>query len=204
MRLLALDLSSKTGWALFESIQDAKAKPKDHGLLTLKKTVKDFGEFPSNYLIAAKSQAKLVLDLVKEKEPNIVVIEEINLGRSRYTQKYLDFLHCCIIDGLVEDGVKTVYISSSSWRKKLTITNSKEDRAANTALSKAKSLAKKQGVALDKKTLGIKGKITKKHLAVRWCNENFGYDFKISDNDICDAICLGCSYLMGAELCDGT
>jgi hypothetical protein len=51
--------------------------------------------------------------------------------------------------------------------------------------------------------LGIKGKVTKKHLSVRWVNETFGFNMKVKDNDICDAVCLGSAYIKGCKVCDG-
>jgi hypothetical protein len=59
------------------------------------------------------------------------------------------------------------------------------------------------GIKVDKKSLGIKGEVTPKHLAVAFVNENYGLNFIVKDNDIADAICMGTSYLKGVKLCNG-
>jgi Holliday junction resolvasome RuvABC endonuclease subunit len=79
----------------------------------------------------------------------------------------------------------------------------KADKSANTKLSQAKSNAKHTGKKLDKVSLGIKGKITKKHLAIRWVNETYNLNLAMKDNDAADAIALASSYLLNAPICDG-
>ena len=64
------------------------------------------------------------------------------------------------------------------------------------------SKAKKTGV--NKKDLGIKGKVTKKHLAVRRANDLFNLTLIQKDNDVADSLLLGTAYFLGAEVCDGT
>ncbi len=206
MRLLAIDLSSHAGYALFESEPGTVSKPIEFGTITTGKTVKEHGPFPQSYVIAAQAQIRLVMEVVLRLKPDAIVIEQTNLGKARYSQKMLEFLHAYLLQDFQEQlpAIPIYYISSSVWRKTVGSVATKEDKAANARLSKAKSLAKKSGTKLDKKSLGITGKVTKKHISVRWCNSTMGFDFGVSKNDIADAICLGAAFLMGAELCDGT
>jgi hypothetical protein len=81
---------------------------------------------------------------------------------------------------------------------------SKDDKINNKVLKKAKELAAATKSKLDKSKVGIKGAVTKKHLAIRFVNATYGLDLKVKDNDIADAICLGAAYLNGARTCDGT
>jgi hypothetical protein len=68
---------------------------------------------------------------------------------------------------------------------------------------KAKSKAGGSLTPAEKKALGLKGRVTKKHVAVIEANRRFGLDFKQKDNDIAEAILLGVAYLSGAPICDG-
>lgn len=196
MRVLGLDLSSKTGWALLED-----GKLTDRGLIELGQPILSFGSYPDNFLRAAGKQAEATFFKVLDLKPDVLIIEETNLGKNRYAQKFLEFLHCWFLQLL---GVqKVVYLSSSAWRKALELSMSTEDRKNNTKLSKAKKYAAYTGQKLDKTALGVKGRINKKHLAVRYVNATYNLNLKMKDNDVADAICLAAAYLAGAEQCDG-
>jgi hypothetical protein len=199
MKVLALDVSTKSGWAVFE-----EGKLTRHGLIQNPKTILEYGPYPWNYLIATETMAQRLLELAWKELPDVIVIEETNKSRQRYSQKALEFIHCGILHRLAkETRIKVFYINSSEWRKVLGQAMSKEDKKNNRKLNTEKGLATITGRKLDKAALGIKGKVTKKHLSVRWVNETFGFDMKVKDNDICDAICLGSAYIKGCKVCDG-
>ena len=203
MRVLALDLSSKTGWAHFEQ-NGTERKLVEYGLIQLDRPILDFyKEYPWNYYRAAGWQGLNINDLVKRIGPEVIVIEETNRGKNRYTQKFLEFVHCRVLEQPYVNSRRVVYISSGVWRKKLDMSLSAEDRKNNTKLSKAKRYAAVTGQKLDKTSIGVKGRIGKKHLAVRYTNATYGLNLKMKDNDIADAICLGTAFLEGAEICDG-
>lgn len=176
------------------------------GSIKHEKTILEFGEYPWCYLLAAENMAAKILELVVKLEPSVVVIEETNRGKARYTQKALEFLHCTNLVNLrnVVPLVirKVVYISSSTWRSVLGISLSKQDKRNNTKLSKAKRTAAANGQKLDKGKLGIKGRVGKKHMAIRYVNEQYGLGLKMKDNDVADSIALGLSYFKGAAVCD--
>jgi hypothetical protein len=201
--VLALDVSKRCpGWAWFE-----EGKPTKFGAFPNEKSIQDYGSYPWNYLSAAHDTAAKLLELVVELNPDIVVIEETNGSKSRYTQKTLEFCHALLLQLLqvwaAQGGKSVVYLNTSDWRKTLKVQLSPEDKKQNAKLSKAKRKAAATGEKLDRKALGIRGKVNKKHVAVRWANAEYGLTLKQKDNDIADALALGAAFLRGAPHCDG-
>ena len=206
MRVLAFDISTKTGWALLEGEMGKNPTLVDRGCVKLKGTVKECGVYPWNYVKAAQEIADELKALVDAHKPDGIVIEETNKSRARYSQKALEFIHCAFLELMYDKTYPptVAYISSSEWRKTLGQGLTSDQKNANKRLSKAKSAAKRNGEAINKKELGIVGKVTKKHVSVQWVNENFGLSLKMCENDVADAICEGASYFLGAKICDGT
>lgn len=209
-RVLALDISTHAGYALLEDDGEG-TEPRliQSGNVVAQKTVTemlDIVGYPWAYLVVARQMATDFLSLAKDTKPDVIVVEETNLGKNRYSQKTLEFLHCYTLDLLYRyvDEFKVVYISSAFWRQNLGVTLSKEDKKNNTKLAKAKRNARQFGRKPDLKKLGIRGKTNKKHVAIRHVNAKFNLQLKVKDNDIADAICLGEAYLNGAPLCDGS
>lgn len=200
MRRLALDISTKTGYALFED-----DKLLEHGTLRLDKKVESFGEYPKSYYLAASAMCDLIDKLIQRVHPEEIVIEETNKGKNRYTQKILEFTHCCVIEwcGIEHYNLPLKYINTSDWRKTLGIIMPKEYKKLNAKLSRETRKAKDKGTKLDKKALGIRGKKTVKHLAIEWANSTYNLQLKMKDNDQADAIALLTAYLRGAPICNG-
>jgi Holliday junction resolvasome RuvABC endonuclease subunit len=210
MKVLALDLSSSTGWALVDTdettVLDGVTLPKllDCGVLQTDLRVKDYGNYPFSLLNAAKAFSDMCLKKVEETDPDVIIIEELVLGRNRMSQKFLGYLHCLVLQGLPNKYLdKVFYVNPSEWRKALKIGLTKEDKKLNTKLSQAKSLAKKRKVKLDRKALGIRGRFGKKHASIRWVNAAYNKELKVKDDDIADAICQAASYCNGIKYCDG-
>ena len=209
MRILSLDISSSTGWALMEE----GPRVVEYGNVSLPKLIKDYGSYPLSYSDAAHVVAFALLLLVRHHAPDVVVVEETNKARARYSQKFLEFTHAYFLDCLRDfqyprDHVK--YISTSTWRKTLGLRLTAEQKKDNARLSRAKSKVRGQDGRVDakklnveKKKLGIRGKVTWKHVAVSYAAERFGVDFKQKDNDVADALCLGSAFFAGAPVCDG-
>lgn len=207
MKLLALDLSTKTGAAVLQEGEDGGVAVARRERIALEKAAHEFGPYPENLLRATEVIAAQVCAFVEEENPDKIVIEETNLGKNRYSQKILEFIHRAVLERLRLAGLldRVYYVSSSEWRKALAIKLNSAQRAQNTILSRAKRRAAEKGVKLDKKALGVTGKVTQKHIALAYVNERFPeLELKMKDNDIADAIALGCAYLAGAKLCDGT
>jgi hypothetical protein len=170
--------------------------------------VSSFGEFPFSYLYAARNIATQLYELCCDTNPDIIVIEEINKpGRfgNRYAQKVLDFIHCLLLADLevllhnTEATIKVVYVNTSDWRRIVGANLTKADKALNVKVRKLKKAGDKEAL----KKLGVRGRIGKKHVAVRYVNQTFGLNLKMKDNDIADALCQGVAYLLGVKHCDG-
>jgi hypothetical protein len=206
MKVLALDVSTKTGWAVFDNSDGMPLIERltKYGLIKNPDKIDTYGKYPWSYLNAASAMGQQILALAHTEKPDVIVIEETNGSRgSRYTQKILEFLHCCILERLVNLEIPVYYINSSSWRSTLGLVLSKEDKKANKKLKVAKKLSAATGKKLNRTELGIRGIVNKKHIAIRYVNETYCKNFLVKDNDICDAICLGTAYLKGCSICDG-
>lgn len=205
MRVLALDLSTNTGWASLVGELNHRES------VTIEKTgnleappVKE--PYPFNYVNRAMLLAHKLIELVDEIGPDYIIIEETNLGRNRYSQKMLEFIHFAfnfLWDAEPRPQQRVYYVSSSSWRSNLGLHLTKTDKKQNSRLARAKRKARQSGDKLDRAKLGIRGRINKKHVAIRFVNECFQLQLKVKDNDIADAICLGLSYFNGVTVCDG-
>ena len=222
MKILSLDLSTSTGYALVEGVEgDKKPTILEKGTLVLEKPVLTYHRnYPWNYLFAADAIISQVDGLVNIIDANhginVVVIEETNLGKNRYAQKTLEWIHHGVVSLLLSKtkyGVEVVYLSSSSWRQALGLTMTKDDKKNNKRLSdakvRAKVIAQQQNISLPKalaalkKEMGIRGKVNKKHVALRWVNDTYGLNLKQKDDDIADAICIAVAALNKATPCDG-
>lgn len=204
LKILAIDPSTHAGWALFEGEMGSTPRLQEHGLVESGAGVASYGAYPFNYLLASKAVVDRLVDIFFRVQPHIVVLEDSNLGKNRYAQKLLEFIHCSLLKRL-EGLAPVVYFSSSSWRQALDLRMDSEQRKNNAKIAKAKKLAKEKGLSISaaKKQLGVKGKITKKHLSVNRVNEVYGLNFKMKDNDQADAICLGLAFFAGAVRSDG-
>jgi Holliday junction resolvasome RuvABC endonuclease subunit len=177
-----------------------------HGTIDIDKSLHEFGKYPDCYRKAARHMAALIhFNVTNIDKFEVIVIEEINLGRNRYTQKLLENIHTAMLDQIESfwPHAKVVYLDSSEWRHNLGLKMTKEQKKLNAKLSKAKKLAAQTNIKLDKKKLGIKGKVNAKHLAVAHANTIFGLQLKMKQNDAADAICIGLAFFNGATPCDG-
>lgn len=198
-RVLSLDLSTSTGYALLDG-----EKIEQCGVLANGKTAAEYAAYPWGVVQAAVSIAAKVHALVQNTgHIDSIVIEETNLGRNRYSQKQLEFIHFAVLEVLRDTAIPVHYLSTGVWRKHLGIFLSKDDKRQNSRLQRAKRAAANAGQSLDKKELGIRGKVNKKHIAIRYVNERFNLALKAKDDDVADAICLALAYVGGAPVCDG-
>jgi Holliday junction resolvasome RuvABC endonuclease subunit len=198
MKILALDISTKTGWALFSEEEKGPTLSK-HGHIISPALNTFESKYPFNYLDLAAQVAGAIFNVIDDEQPDRIVIEETNKGKQRYSQKMLEFIHCTLIGYLKEHKPTTpvLYVNTSDWRKALGVYLTKEQKKNNAKLSKAK----RQGIS--KKEIGIKGKITRKHVAVEMVNQQFGLSLKQKENDTAEAILLGLAFCRGVPICDG-
>lgn len=200
MVVLALDISTSAGYAVLRDGVLVCA-----GTIKSKKKIDEYGTYPYSYTKMAEYMAQAMYKKVLATDPDVVVIEETNKGKNRYTQKALEFMHLSILTLLAQDKYmdRVKYVNTSDWRRMVGAQLNVDEKKQNTLLSKAKTKAKKNGVALDKKELGIRGKITKKHVAIRVANAEFNLELRPKDDDIADAICMALAYTRGVAICDG-
>lgn len=213
MRTLCLDLSTHTGFAIFDGEMGEKPTLLASGTIDLGKPVHAFAQYPHSYHTAAEYMAaKIYVEVAAAVRTieftDVVVIEEINSGRDRYVQKLLENIHTAVIKQYEGFSPKTklVYLNSDGgdgWRTNLGLKLTKEQKKANAKLSKEKRECEVAGVKLDKKKLGIRGKVNKKHLAVAFANEQYDLKLKQKDNNEADAICLGVAFFNHCTPCDG-
>ena len=204
MKVLALDISTKTGWALLEGGPGLVPTLLDRGTLTLSRKVQGYGghPYPVSHLLATSDMASDIAGLWVQHRPDTIVIEETNGSKNRYTQKILEWIHFAVCFHWHRDSRHTPlhYINTSDWRKVVGAVLTKEDKKLNAKVRKLKKAGDKAGL----KVLGVRGKVGKKHVAVRYVNQTFALNLKMKDNDQADAICLGTAYFLGVPRCDGT
>lgn len=181
VKLLCLDLSTSPGWAIMKD-----GKLLDFGVEKFK--VEDFNvndypnrseKYPYNIVDTVEQVADYIYNIYQS-EDNIdyVVIENTVRGTNRHTQRVLEFIHLSVLNRFNEERSKIKYMDVSEWRSSIGLYLTKEDSKHNKLVSKGQ----------------IRGRITKKHLAVRYVNEQFDKTFKVKDNDLCDAICMGIAF----------
>lgn len=184
-RVLAIDLSTKSGWAVFEDTTLKASGNLGH------QPVEDFNvnadpnfspKYPWNIMDAAECVAANVHALVSVHEPEHIVIENTVKGRNRHTQRLLEWLHFTLLFKL-RHGVGITYMDPSEWRKIVDMRLSKDQKKNNRDVSAGKK----------------RGRIGKKHLSVAMVNEKFSKTLKLKDNDEADAILLGLAFVTRAS-----
>lgn len=195
-RILALDMSTKTGWSLIES--DGKDfKLLEHGKID--KSSEPEGQYPGNFVDWAVDVADSIWDIVLKKKATTLVIEETSAGsKAIYSQKILEWIHFSIASRIKESyNIKAIYLMTEQWRRETGCLMSKEESKHNKDVKKYKE---KNGtkIAYDISTGKRIGKITRKHVNIRRANEVFA-DFlteplRKKDEDTADSLLLAYCY----------
>ena len=139
MKILSLDLSTKTGWAVLEH-----PALLGYGLIQVS-TEQFLDKYPVNYIKCAKMIAQRIEKIVEQFKPTDIAIEETNQGGkrvSRYSQKQLEYIHFAVADMLLARGVLPKYVNSRSWQSIVGTALSKDQRQHNKALNEEKDKAK--------------------------------------------------------------
>jgi hypothetical protein len=200
MKVIALDISTHTGWAIFED-----SRLTDYGTYEHNRTIQDYGDYPRNYCYYARDYVARFRSFFERKfginafHDVHIVIEETTSSRNSLSQKILEYLHFCFIQSLPVTYIS--YIRTGSWRTAVGAVQTREERNLNARIARIK---KKTGQKLAKIDGKVVGKKTRKDSAIRTVREIFGIELKKKDNNTADAILLGLGYLKGAEICDGT
>lgn len=193
-RILALDVSSKTGWASMISNKDS-LELEAYG--TLPQMHEPPGQYPTNYVDWAYACFGQIEELIDRFAPECLVIEETVAGsKGVYTQKILEFIHFLLAKFIKESNIKAIYLLTGTWRSEVGCKMTKEESKHNKAVSKYKE-ENGTKVAYNEKGKRI-GKLTKKHINIRRANEIFGKFLKQplrkKDEDTADSLLLGYCY----------
>ena len=195
-RVLSLDMSTKTGWALLVSgkdlvLEDCGQIPQIH---------QPEGQYPDNFVEWAYTIYEKIVELIEKHAPDVLVIEETAAGsKAIYTQKILEWIHFLVAKFIKETKIKVTYFMTEQWRRETGCKMTKEESKHNKAVKKYKEVNNNTKIAYDVSGKRI-GKKTRKHINIRRANEVFGEFFpeplRKKDEDLCDALLLGYAYYL--------
>lgn len=193
-RILALDMSTKTGYALMISKED--------GILletygTIPQIHNSNGSYPEAFVDWAYSCYEKIVELIDQFAPDVLVIEETSAGsKAIYTQKILEWIHFLVAKFIKETKIKVVYLMTEQWRRETGCKMSKEESKHNKQVKSYKDKNKAK-IAYDEKGKRI-GRLTRKHINIRRANEVFGEflsaPLRKKDEDTADSLMLGYCY----------
>lgn len=201
IRVLALDISSKTGWASMISGPDGIELEAAGQIPAIPEP--EEGQYPASYVNWAYMCFEKIAELVDRHAPDVLVIEETVAGsKSVYSQKILEFIHFLVARMIRDTGIKCKYFLTGEWRSIVGCLMTKEEKERNKAVKLHNKKLEETGAV--KKTRArdksgnVIGKISKKHVNIRRANEIFG-DFLDKplvkkDEDMADALLLAVTY----------
>jgi ribosomal protein L20A (L18A) len=193
-RILALDMSTKTGYALLISDGDGI----DLGAYgQIPQIHQPDGTYPEVFVDWAYLCFSKIVELIDTLAPTVLVIEETSAGsKAVYTQKILEYCHFLLAKFIKETKIKSIYIMSEQWRREVGCKMSKEESKHN---KEVRDYKKKNNTKIAYSESGKRiGRLTRKHVNIRRANEVFGSFFqeplRKRDEDLCDALLLGFAY----------
>lgn len=193
-RVLSLDISTKTGWALVLS-GPVDVELESNGQIPAIHMPE--GPYPQSFVEWAYKCFSEIVKLIDAHRPDVLVIEETCAGSKEvYSQKILEYTHFLVARLIKETGIRATYLLTGSWRSETGCVMTKEESKHN---KEVKEYKKKHGtnVAKDKNGKRI-GKLTKKHINFRRANEIFGKflptALRKKDEDTADALMLAYCY----------
>lgn len=200
MRILSLDMSSKTGWALITSSDEGYSLV-ESGII--EKSSEPAGQYPVNYVAWAYQVFGEILSLIERFKPDALVIEETVAGSKQvYSQKILEWIHFLVAKYIKETGIKATYLLTGSWRSEVGCIMTKTERNRNKEVREQKKAKEKLTGVKPMAAYDINGKriglINKKHVNIRRANEVFEKFLKKplqkKDEDEADAMLLAYCY----------
>ncbi len=199
-RILSLDMSSKTGWALIVSTKDGP-QLEEYGMI--EKTSEPPGKYPANYIDWAYQVYGEIVELVDRLAPDVLVIEETVAGSKQvYSQKILEWIHFLVAKMIKECQIEAVYLLTGQWRAETGCVMSNEEKKKNKEVREYKKKIEKATGTKPTAAYDINGKriglVGKKHVNVRRANEVYGAFLKEplrkKDEDEADALMLAYCY----------
>lgn len=193
-RILALDVSSKTGWAVLISDKDSLVL-ETYG--RLEQTSLPDGSYPDSFVDWAYICYGYILELIERYHPDVLVIEETAGGsKNNFSQKILEWIHFLLAKFIKETNIRSVYYMTEEWRRIAGCKMTKDESKHNKDVKKYKEKNKSK-LAYDVEGKRV-GKLTRKHINIRRANEIFGEflsePLRKKNEDEADALLLGFSY----------
>lgn len=193
-RVLSLDISTKTGYAVLVS-NDTSYHLEAYG--HIKKTSEPDGKYPGNYVAWAYQCFGEIVQLIDLYQPTVLVIEETASGsKNLYSQKILEFIHFLVGRMILQLNFQAMYFMTEEWRRLAGCQMTKEESKHNKSVKKYKD-KNSTSIAYDEKGKRV-GKLTRKHINVRRANEVFGEflrePLRMKDEDTADALLLAFTF----------
>lgn len=197
VRILALDVSTKTGWSLLHSELDGENFTLEANGQFEPMVEPTDSPYPNNYVFWAEECFNKIYKLIERYSPDVLVIEETTSGsKSAYSQKILEWIHFLLAKFIQESNIKAIYILTEQWRRETGCLMSKEESKHNKEVKKYKE-AHETNIAYDSNGKRV-GRITRKHVNIRRANEVFSKFLKEplrkKDEDTADSLLLGYCY----------
>jgi len=195
VRILSLDTSTKTGWAILTS-EGENFTLEDYGQIEKSKEPTDV-PYPLNYVNWAEQCFQSVKDLIDKYKPDVLVIEETTSGsKSAYSQKILEWIHFCLAKFIKESNMRAIYVLTEQWRRETGCLMTKEESKHNKAV---KLYKEKNDTSIAYNEDGKRvGKIGRKHVNIRRANEVFSKFLREpllkKDEDMADSLMIGYCY----------
>jgi Holliday junction resolvasome RuvABC endonuclease subunit len=193
-RVLSLDISSKTGWALILSGPSEVELEATGQVPAIKEPV---GAYPGNFVDWAYKCFSEIVQLIDRYAPDVLVIEETAAGsKSIHSQKILEYIHFLVAKLIKDTGIRAIYLMTEQWRRETGCLMTKEEKKRNKQVKDYKDKnSTKIAYGSDGKRIG---KITRKHVNIRRANEIFGKFLpellRKKDEDTADALMLAYCY----------
>lgn len=199
MKLLSLDISTNTGWSFFEGDNLVEYGKYEINVKDYKAEIKSYLDYPKaypkNFIDASYEQLEQIKPLLEKFKPDLVVIEETNKSRQRFSQKLLEWTHFVVVSYLLEIDQKFQYLTTFCWRKqvKCFLKEWPEHKKYNILVGKARKKTEptKTGSRVAKIDGKIVSTINQKKLSVILVNQYYGLELKLTDDDVADSINLG-------------
>lgn len=194
-KVLSVDLSSKTGYALLEILPDDSILRIESG--TLKKTnLNPDLLYPENYLMWAIDTWVQIRRTIEKFNPDFISVEETTIkmtGSNNFSQKFLEWTHKYLAEYLTQEFKgQYSYFKTDQWRVIVGCnTMTAEDKLKNKMVRDYKKSGSKFAYDSDGKRISL---VNKKKLNLRKANEVFGLNLIMKEIDEADALCLGLAY----------
>lgn len=201
-RVLALDVSTKTGYAFAISSDDG-IKLENYG--TLEQIHQPSGDYPGVFVDWAERCFNEIEALIKNFKPDVIVIEETSKGsKNAMSQKILEYIHYLLAHFIREKKIRSVYILTEQWRRDIGCKMTDQEKARNKEVRDYKKKVFKETGVKTTVAYDINGKriglIGRKHVNIRRVSEIFEGQLKKplkrKDEDLADGLGLLASYCL--------